>query len=371
MQTVLAFKEITTLTTVMTHFPNVHLGQHIKDTYAYYYFAINYILPDSKFYDPEYNRLAKKSIKDEEFHTVGKKLQDAKLPYMEKAKRTPAVDQGWLQNEARKCNTIKQLEKIPGKWQMNKTLRELAREIVLSKCREKKRISRINDKRNQYRKLYPWQCAVVRYLMSKERDMQNVYVVSDHRGQHGKSALAQILAMKGFQIVTNTKEMGDMARFVKTDIEQGLWIVDAERAAGRLIQWEFIERLKNGKVTKTKYDGEDEDVHHRNIVVVFTNLRPDEFQYHLSRARLRIITIHGESKERAQIRIIEQGMTPAKDNYITPNYSRIKIDDIYWPPPEYYDVEEESDDDDAEDDYDEANLDPLTPVLLQEVFEDA
>jgi len=42
MQTVLAFKEITTLTTVMTHFPNVHLGQHIKDTYAYYYFYLNY-----------------------------------------------------------------------------------------------------------------------------------------------------------------------------------------------------------------------------------------------------------------------------------------------------------------------------------------
>jgi len=363
MQLVLCYIQPTKLEDVLVHFPNVNIGMHIVGADSYYRYALNYIVPDELFWDPDYDRAAKKSISTAQFHNVGQAICKKKLPIYARQKAPPKTDGGYVEEEAKKCKTVAEAMNIPGNWKMNKNLREAVVEIVLKSHRERKAHIHMKKSKKIAKKLYPWQCALVRYLMDKGRDDRYYYVVSDPTGGHGKSVLSRILEMKGFQIIHNTPNECDMARYIKTDNEQGLWIVDAERDNGAKLQWGFIERLKNGIVTKTKYDGQEEHVYPDTLVVIFTNLEPHAVQFHLSRDRLRLITIHGLVKEKSSITILEQDMDPEKDKAIVPDYRGITHNNISWPEPTDYSSEE---DDDNVSEYDYSDLAPPTKIVTRE-----
>lgn len=133
--------------------------------------------------------------------------------------------------------------------------------------------------------IHPWQQRLLRYL-SQPADPRKVRWYVDAMGGSGKSEFTSSMVDHEPELFTrcDAGKQADIAYAIRTDLERinKPWnghcvILDLPRQNEYNSIYAFIEKIKNGRITSTKYDSKNLSwpIGH---VIVFTNWHPDKEQ---------------------------------------------------------------------------------------------
>lgn len=128
--------------------------------------------------------------------------------------------------------------------------------------------------------LRPWQANVIG-LLHLPPDPRKIHFFVDHLGNAGKSTFATYLeaCFEGVQVMKPGRYQ-DMAYELDESVK--IFIMDCPRSRHEVLQYNFLEDIKDGRVTNSKYESYQKRIGPTHILV-FLNEAPDVTKLSLDR----------------------------------------------------------------------------------------
>lgn len=135
--------------------------------------------------------------------------------------------------------------------------------------------------------LYEWQEAILREV-KEDADERTILFVVDGIGNNGKSWFCNyLLNSLDFVQLMDPGKKADMAYELRQDVR--ILLVDCARSRTEVLDYHFLEKVKDGVVFSPKYESVVKFLKHNVHVIVFMNQNPDYTK--LSSDRYRLLTI--------------------------------------------------------------------------------
>lgn len=210
------------------------------------------------------------------------KNTNASIAYIKKTGDWFEIDKNNVIDNVTKCKTLKEaLEK-------NVNLDREGRITNVSAIKELFNSKELNltSRKQEYAnniEYYPWQLKVSNYLTNRIPSQRKIVWIFDESGSNGKSTFVSTFKLlhkdNTISIDISSKRETDIAhiiaKYAKSGLKPEIFLIDIPRSHGETdSMYKILEKIKDGELTCTKYDGTTIDFDWPHVVV-FSNFFPN------------------------------------------------------------------------------------------------